>query len=57
MQIPALMVTKASVLAYSTVFRAAGAIMVIGAISALFVRESRKDFATAEDLEAHPVEF
>jgi len=56
-QIPSLMITKANVLAYSIVFRSAGAIMLIGSISALLVRESRKDFATAEDLEAHPIEF
>ena len=34
-----------------------GAIMLVGAISALFMKESKRDFATAEDLEAHPVEF
>jgi hypothetical protein len=56
-QIPSLMITKANVLAYSIVFRSAGAIMLIGAVSALLVRESKRDFATAEDLESHPVEF
>jgi EmrB/QacA subfamily drug resistance transporter len=57
MQIPALMIIKANVLAYSTVFRVAGAIMLIGAVSALFVKENKRDFATAKDLESQPTEF
>lgn len=56
-QIPALMITKANVLAYSTVFQVAGVILAIGGISALFVRESKRDFATAKDLETHSTEF
>lgn len=56
-QIPILMITKANVLAYSTVFRVAGLILAMGGISALFVRESKRDFATAEDLKSHPVEL
>jgi EmrB/QacA subfamily drug resistance transporter len=56
-QITALMATKANVLAYSIVFKAAGAIMMIGAISALFVKESKRDFSMAEDLGSHPTEF
>ena len=54
-QIPALMIVKANVLAYSTVFRVAGAIMLVGGISALFVRENKRaGLVIAED---HPVEF
>lgn len=56
-QIPALMIIKANVLAFSTVFRIAGAIMVVGGFSALFVKENKRDFATAKDLESHPTEF
>jgi len=37
-QIPGLMAVKANVLAYTTVFYVAGAIMFFGAISAFFVR-------------------
>ena len=56
-QIPVLMATKANVLAYSTVFRVAGAIMIMGAFSALFMKESKRGFATAKDLESHSIEF
>jgi hypothetical protein len=56
-QIPVLMITKANVLAYSIVFKSAGAIMLVGAVSALLVRESKRDFATAEDLKNSPIEF
>lgn len=56
-QIPVLMIIKAQVLSYSTVFQVAGIILAIGGISALFVRESKRDFATVQDLKDHPVEF
>jgi hypothetical protein len=47
-EIPALMITQANVLAYGTVFRVAGILLGIGGISALFVRESKRDFAPGE---------
>ena len=56
-QIPALMITRANVLAYSTVFHVAGAIMAFGGFSALFVKESKRDFATAKDLEDTSIEL
>jgi len=56
-QIPALMITKANILAFSTVFHVAGVIMAIGGISALLMKENRRDFATSKKLESHPVEF
>lgn len=56
-QVTVLMATKAQVLAYATVFQIAGVILAVGAISALFVKESKRDFATAENLQSHPVEF
>ncbi|MFI5265453.1 MAG: DHA2 family efflux MFS transporter permease subunit [Candidatus Levyibacteriota bacterium] len=43
-----LMATKANVLAYSTVFKVAGILLAVGGISALFVRESKRDFAGEE---------
>jgi EmrB/QacA subfamily drug resistance transporter len=48
--IPALMITKANILAYSTVFHTAGIILAVGGISALFVRESKRDFESKEEL-------
>lgn len=48
--IPQLMTARANILAYSTVFHTAGIIMAIGGISALFVRESKRDFETKEEL-------
>lgn len=55
-QIYALIVTKANVLAFSTVFRTSVFFMVMGAIAALFVKESKKDFATKKDL-SHAIEM
>ena len=43
-----LLATKANVLAFKTVFHASGIIMAIGAVTALFVRESKRDFAAGE---------
>lgn len=56
-QAAALMVTKANVLAFSTVFRIAGFFLAIGAISALFVKESKRDFAQGVDKEHMAVEL
>lgn len=53
----ALMVTKANILAFSTVFRVAGAMLAVGAISALFVRESKRDFAHGVDKEHAMIEM
>jgi EmrB/QacA subfamily drug resistance transporter len=50
-QFISLVATKASVGAYSTVFRVAGAIMMVGAFSALFIKENKKELKSA------PVEF
>ncbi len=54
-QIPALMITKANVMAYSTVFQAAGILLAIGGISALFVNESKRDFAPGESVDQEHV--
>lgn len=40
-----LMITKANILAFATVFKTATAFLFIGGIVALFVRESKKEFA------------
>lgn len=57
-EIYTLMATKANINAYATVFHWAIFFMVIGAIAALFVKESKRDFETAEDIEmeSHPIE-
>lgn len=54
-QIPALMVTQANVLAYSTVFHVAGIILAIGSVSALFVRENKQDFTPGKDVDREHV--
>ncbi|MGH7246201.1 MAG: MFS transporter, partial [Candidatus Levyibacteriota bacterium] len=47
-----LMISKANILAYGTVFRTASLLVALGGISALFVRESKKDFThTSEPIE------
>ncbi len=60
-QIFALMITKANVSAYATVFHWAVFFMVIGAIAALFVKENKRDFETDEELAkeraSHPIEI
>ncbi len=58
-EITTLMVTKANISAYATVFQWAIFFMVIGALAALFVKESKRDFETAEDMEreVHPIEI
>ncbi len=43
-QIYALMVTKANILAFSTVFRTSIFFMILGGIAALFVKENKRDF-------------
>lgn len=48
-QIFGLMVTKANILAFGTVFQWASVFMIVGGLAALFVRESKRDFQTAED--------
>lgn len=45
-----LVVTKGNVLAFSVVFRTSVLFMLLGAVAALFVKESKKDFATKKDL-------
>ncbi len=44
--IPGLMITKANILAFSVVFKYSMTFMLIGAISALFVKESKRNFQT-----------
>lgn len=56
-QIYGLMVMKANILSFGTVFRWTIGFMILGAISALFVKESKRDFETKEDLISHPIEF
>ncbi len=43
-QIVPLMITKANILAFSSVFQAATILLLIGAVTALFIKESKKDF-------------
>lgn len=45
----ALASTKANILSFSTVFKSAGVFMIVGAISALFVKENKRDFASKPD--------
>lgn len=52
-----LMVTKANILAFSTVFRVAGVMLALGAISALFIKESKRDFAAGVDKEHAMIEM
>lgn len=52
-----LMVTKANILAFSTVFRVAGIMLAIGAVSALFIKESKRDFASGIDKEHAMIEL
>lgn len=56
-EIYALMITKANIASYATVFHWAVFFMVIGGIAALFVKESKRDFAEGEEIESHPIEF
>ncbi len=50
-----LMALKANVLAYSTVFKVAGTLLALGGVSALFVKESKKDFSGEK--ETHAIEI
>lgn len=52
-----LMITKANVVAFATVFQWAVFFMVIGAFSALFIQENKKDFMGKVDLSEHPIEL
>lgn len=56
-EIYALMITKANIASYATVFRWAVFFMVIGGIAALFVKESKREFAEGEKVKSHPIEF
>lgn len=40
--IPALMATKANILSFATVFRTAGFVMILGGITALFIKENKE---------------
>ncbi len=51
--IPALMITKANILAFATVFKTAALFMAIGGVSALFVKEAKR--GTPD--EHHPMEI
>lgn len=53
--ISGLMVTKANVLAYGTVFRTSAVMVALGAISALFLRETKHDFEGK--VSDHPIEI
>ncbi|MGE5041919.1 MAG: DHA2 family efflux MFS transporter permease subunit [Candidatus Levyibacteriota bacterium] len=44
-----LLAVKANVLAYSTVFKVAGVLLGLGAVSALFVKESKRDFGAVPE--------
>ena len=56
-KVAALMITQANVLAFSNVFRISGVIMAIGAVSALFVKEQKRDFAEGKKVEQPMVEM
>jgi EmrB/QacA subfamily drug resistance transporter len=56
-QLIVLVATKANVNAYSIVFQIAGAIMMIGAFSAFFIKENKKDLSMAKASKEHPIEF
>ena len=56
-EIYALMITKANIASYATVFRWAVFFMAIGGFAALFVKESRREFVEGEKVESHPIEF
>lgn len=48
-QAAALMISKANVDAYSVVFKTAGFLLALGGISALFVKESKRDFVGEQE--------
>jgi EmrB/QacA subfamily drug resistance transporter len=56
-QYMSLMVIRANVASYSNVFLWASFFMVIGAASALFVKENKRDFAPGEEVTNHPIEI
>jgi len=56
-QVTSLMILKANISSYATVFHWAVFFMVIGAFAALFVKENKKDFIGKEEIESHPIEF
>lgn len=53
--IPGLMITKANILAFGTVFRTAAIFIVLGGLAALFVRESKQEMGG--DHHHEPMEF
>jgi EmrB/QacA subfamily drug resistance transporter len=55
-QIYALMVVKANILSFATVFRWTAVFMIIGGISAMFVKESKKDFEIKKEI-SEPMEY
>ncbi|MCL5784282.1 MAG: hypothetical protein M1142_02930, partial [Patescibacteria group bacterium] len=55
-QVVPLMITKANILAFSSVFKTATLFLLIGGVAALFVKESKKDFSGKADLD-HPIEI
>lgn len=52
-----LMIMKANILAYQTVFYVASFLMALGGVAALFVRESKKDFMPSSDHMEAPMEI
>lgn len=56
-QVPGLMIIYANVLAYSVVFRVAGLFIGLGGITALFIKENKRDFAQGEVKEPVMVEM
>jgi len=52
-----LMAIKANVASYATVFHWASFFMIIGAMSALFVKENKRDFESKEAVIEHPIEI
>jgi len=55
-QVMALMGLKANILSFSAVYQGAMYLMLIGAVAALFVKESKRDFMGKEEI-SHPMEF
>jgi len=50
------MITKANILAYGTVFKWAAVLVGFGGISALFVKEAKRDFSASKE-SSHPIEI
>lgn len=56
-QVRALMVIKANIVSYATVFDWAIVFMVLGGFAAFLIRESKSDFKGKVDLAEHPIEL